>query len=361
MVSNFDLPEGMSTILNVPLKIHLLTDMPMKVKDAAGSDFCVVTPPDEPLPLRDATSNPHIIVGTAKIDGEAAAPGTQITAYISPYQESVGTGTVVGSSYSVKVVLPGSLAGRTITFKIGEHTANETVVFTAMGATELDLTNAANAVCSMMESWVSEDQIRNVIMPEVNRIYSEANISWEIEELVVEPAATRNYETAADWLSASDRSSPNPQRIRHYFDLIPSATVDDSMVNLYFFTFTGNTRQGRANICSTNLSFGLDEEPFNMSAPPVACSLTVVGQWSNKYLADGAVPEERTISAPDGTSSLAMTVAHELGHNLGLGHPESKESNLMNGSSSGHGLTDDQISTAREYATDHHKISNTEP
>ena len=133
------------------------------------------------------------------------------------------------------------------------------------------------------------------------------------------------------------------------------------MVNLYFFTFTGNTRQGRANICSTNLSFGLDEEPFNMADPEVACSLTIVGQWSNKYLVAGAVPEKRTISAPEGTPSLAMTVAHELGHNLGLGHPESNESNLMKGSSSGHSLTDDQISTAREYATDHHEISKIQP
>ena len=37
------------------------------------------------------------------------------------------------------------------------------------------------------------------------------------------------------------------------------------------------------------------------------------------------------------------------------------EINLMKGSTSGHNLTDDQISTAREYATQHHKISKTEP
>ena len=37
------------------------------------------------------------------------------------------------------------------------------------------------------------------------------------------------------------------------------------------------------------------------------------------------------------------------------------EINLMKGSTSGHNLTDDQISTAREYATEHHKISKTEP
>ena len=37
------------------------------------------------------------------------------------------------------------------------------------------------------------------------------------------------------------------------------------------------------------------------------------------------------------------------------------EINLMKGSTSGHSLTDDQVSTAREYATEHHKISKTEP
>jgi hypothetical protein len=37
------------------------------------------------------------------------------------------------------------------------------------------------------------------------------------------------------------------------------------------------------------------------------------------------------------------------------------EINLMKGSTSGHNLTDDQISTGREYVTEHHKISKTEP
>ena len=106
--------------------------------------------------------------------------------------------------------------------------------------------------CGLMDSWLTEEQISNEIMPEVNRIYQQANIHWDIQELIVEPASQRNYGEAADWISLSDRNSDNPQRISNYFELIPSSTIDETMVNLYFVTFIGNTRQGRANKCLSN-------------------------------------------------------------------------------------------------------------
>ncbi len=213
--------------------------------------------------------------------------------------------------------------------------------------------------CELMDSWITQDQISNEIMPEVNRIYEQANIHWDIQEFIVEPAAQRSYAEAADWLSLSDRSSDNAERISKYFDLIPASTVDETMVNLYFVTFIGNTRQGRANKCSQNLPFGLSDPPFNMSDPSRACSLTINGQWSNKYLPDGAPPEKRVLFAPEGTPSLAMTVAHELGHTLDLSHPDSGEINLMQGATSGHNLTDEQISEAREFAFTYHDVTST--
>jgi hypothetical protein len=91
--------------------------------------------------------------------------------------------------------------------------------------------------CGIMVSWITEEQISNEIMPEVNRIYQQANIHWDIQELIVESATQRSYAEAADWLSLSDRSSDNAERISKYFDLIPSSTVDETMVNLYFVTF----------------------------------------------------------------------------------------------------------------------------
>ena len=54
--------------------------------------------------------------------------------------------------------------------------------------------------------------------------------------------------------------------------------------------------------------------------------------------------------APSGTPSLTMTVAHELGHNLGLPHPANNDTNLMEASTSDHNLTPDQIAIAKGYA-----------
>jgi hypothetical protein len=215
--------------------------------------------------------------------------------------------------------------------------------------------------CGLMDSWITKKQIEHEIMPEVNRIWEQADIHWDVYEFIEEPAAQRRYDKAADWLSLSDRSSDNDTRFSKYIDLIPASTVDQTMVNLYFFTFTGNTRQGRAMTCRAFMTFpslptvsGLGASPFDMTSPSEACSLVVNGLWSNKYLPDGAAPEKRTIVDDEGEPSLAMTVAHELGHTVDLHHPEDGVSNLMEGSTSGHSLTNEQIDRARKFAFIHH-------
>jgi hypothetical protein len=214
--------------------------------------------------------------------------------------------------------------------------------------------------CGLMDSWITKKQIEHEIMPEVNRIWEQADIHWDVYEFIEEPAAQRRYDKAADWLSLSDRSSDNDTRFSKYIDLIPASTVDQTMVNLYFFTFTGNTRQGRFLRCVKfsrgTLDSGLGAPPFNMTSPPEACSLVVNGLWSNKYLPDGAAPEKRTIVDDEGEPSLAMTVAHELGHTVDLPDldTDKKVSNLMEGPTSGHYLTDEQIDRARKFAFIHH-------
>jgi len=217
--------------------------------------------------------------------------------------------------------------------------------------------------CELMDSWITKTQIKREIMPEVNRIWEQANIHWDVKDVIVEPAAKRRYDKAADWLSLSDRSSDNDTRFSKYMDLLP-ASIDEKMINLYFFTFTGNTRQGRALTCeklyhglpSLPTVSGLNASPFNMPSPSEACWIVVNGLWSNKYVPDGAPPEKRVLLAPEGTPSLAMTVAHELGHTLDLSHPEDGVINLMEGPTSGHRLTDEQIDRAREFAYNDHVI-----
>ena len=62
--------------------------------------------------------------------------GTVITAWVEEFSEPVGEGVAAGGSYSLKVFQFGttSFSGRTITFKIGEFTANEAGTWQTFGA-----------------------------------------------------------------------------------------------------------------------------------------------------------------------------------------------------------------------------------
>ena len=78
------------------------------------------------------------------INGVPAPEGTSVTAWVEGLPETVGEGAVSGGIYNLKVFQFGSesFAGKTITFKIGGLTANETAIWQSFGADELNLTAA---------------------------------------------------------------------------------------------------------------------------------------------------------------------------------------------------------------------------
>ena len=82
---------------------------------------------------------PHVFVGTATIDGAAAANGTAVTAWVGGAQ--VATATVSGGSYSI-VVDQGDqfFAGQTVNFQIGGIDAAESASWMQGGGDELNLT-----------------------------------------------------------------------------------------------------------------------------------------------------------------------------------------------------------------------------
>lgn len=94
------------------------------------------------MPERQTTIAPHVFAGTATVGGAPAPDGTVITAWVEGFSEPVGEGVVAAGSYNLKVFQLGtvSFSGRTIIFKIGESTANETGIWQSFGADVVNLT-----------------------------------------------------------------------------------------------------------------------------------------------------------------------------------------------------------------------------
>ena len=65
-----------------------------------------------------------------------------ITAWVEGFLEPVGEGVVAAGSYNLKAFQLGTVSfwGRTIIFKIGESTANETGIWQSFGADVVNLT-----------------------------------------------------------------------------------------------------------------------------------------------------------------------------------------------------------------------------
>ena len=99
------------------------------------------TPVPEPTPTLDLVaikSNlpPQIFVGTAKIDGKLAPPGTIVEALIGG--ESVGKGVVQADGKYIPLRV--SFPGQTVTFTVGGFDATQTARTEVGGGTVINLT-----------------------------------------------------------------------------------------------------------------------------------------------------------------------------------------------------------------------------
>jgi len=79
---------------------------------------------------------PHVFVGTATLDGATAVDGTAVTAWVDEEQEAATN--VVNGSYVLEV--DGAFDGKTVAFRVGSATADQSGTWVFGGASLLNLT-----------------------------------------------------------------------------------------------------------------------------------------------------------------------------------------------------------------------------
>ena len=137
-------PTPVPTSTFTPLPTLINTPEPTPTAEPTATPEPTPTPTPEPtftsapqqLPERQTTIAPHVFAGNATVGGVPVPDGTVITAWVEEFSEPVGEGVSAGGSYNLKVFQFGttSFSGRTITFKIGAFTANETGTWQTFGA-----------------------------------------------------------------------------------------------------------------------------------------------------------------------------------------------------------------------------------
>ena len=196
-----------------------------------------------------------------------------------------------------------------------------------------------------MNMWISETNIHREIIPEINRIWQPARITWVIESIrEVHVADTPDCTAHLKEIAQSNRETSG--RTKMIMEVIDTSHRHPAIHNLYFFPYVGETLQGFA-------FFG-----GGLSIPdnPDGGTMCVVCAWTDKPSGARHPPHKFDLCEPlpFKQGSVSRTCSHELGHNLLLQHPDKETQTitkrLMGGKQKGYGLTFDEVALARSVA-----------
>lgn len=193
-----------------------------------------------------------------------------------------------------------------------------------------------------MEVWVTPGDLSGPVLAEINRIWKPANIRFVIErartESLLKPPDFNELLRSIENSKRGEEEAAGSGRTANIAKLLDPGQRHPAAHNVYLLPYIGATYQGYAAMGGRQV---------------------VVGVWTDKP-SRGTHPPVKTLLVepePMKVGSLARTIAHELGHNLGLAHPPkggpTTVGRLMGGGKQGYVLTPDEVAKARQTAGKH--------
>lgn len=171
----------------------------------------------------------------------------------------------------------------------------------------------------------------------VNRIWSVAGIEWKLFSIDEVASMSQGREDVQNYLLNSKRDEDgksDSQRIDILLPILPIKQRDRNVINIYLVPYLGETSQGKTL-------------PHK--------KIIIAGEWSDKF-SHATLPPEKCLlveKEPMQKGSFSRTIAHELGHIVGLQHPQQNDvslNRLMGGRKQGYNLTSEEIAIARQKA-----------